>query len=148
MVQWLSLWASSVGGPGSTPGQGTRSLMPYEDLAQPNKYLKKKEAIKHLDPTVNLQEIQKTEKSVKLSFRYAVSKIQTVRNCRTDNLAPSFNKFRIKIAHRETYKRHIDQIDCDTLLVFWCKKCKNKIHWIFETFEAWMLNWDLILKNY
>ena len=82
-------------------GAQVQSLVRELDLSchmktQHNQIFKKES--KHLDPPINLQEIQKTEKNVKLSFRYAVSKIQTVRNCRTDNSVSSFNKFQIKIA--------------------------------------------------
>ena len=35
MVQWLRLWASSVGGPGSIPGQETRSHMPQLRIYTP-----------------------------------------------------------------------------------------------------------------
>ena len=62
VVQWLRLRTPNSGGPGSIPGQGTRSCMPQlsphaaiedptrgskdpsgrnEEPAQPNKYLKK-----------------------------------------------------------------------------------------------------------
>ena len=48
MVQWLRLLAPSAGGPGSIPGQGTRSHMPQLKIphaatkTQHNQYLKKK----------------------------------------------------------------------------------------------------------
>ncbi|TEA37689.1 hypothetical protein DBR06_SOUSAS9210004, partial [Sousa chinensis] len=32
VVQWLRLRAPNAGGPGSIPGQGTRSHMPTKDL--------------------------------------------------------------------------------------------------------------------
>ena len=37
VVQWLRLWVPTTGGPGSIPGQGTRSYKLQLDLEQPNK---------------------------------------------------------------------------------------------------------------
>ena len=37
VVQWLRLHPPKAGGPGSIPGQKTRSHMPQPDMVQPNK---------------------------------------------------------------------------------------------------------------
>ena len=47
LVQWLRLCASSVGGPGSTPGQGTK----ISHAAQHRQKIKKKK--KSMDPGAN-----------------------------------------------------------------------------------------------